>query len=398
MEFSWPPEALEFRSRLNDFLDREIPASFFEGKARAEGDDMPVVPPAPRWPLVGGDPQHRFSHDFAPKLAAAGLLTPHWPEEYGGSDASPWVQLALKEEMWRRGEPRGPQYMNVDWIGPAIMAFGTDSQKAFHLPRISAGDVVWCQGFSEPDSGTDLASLRTRAVRDGDDYVVSGQKIWTSYADEAAFCFLAVRTDPRSELRHRGLSVLLVDMTCAGIDVRAIPGVVGDHAFNEVFFSEVRVPVDCRLGSENEGWAVMMHGLTHERVEPRYARSMLYLEELAAVARGKGHLPCDELERRFGEVLSICEAARILAYNVVNERVAGKPPSPLGNMARLLSAESERAVASLALHVLGAEGLVDGSLADAAFRTAMSTPVAAGTEEVQLNIVAQRGLGLPRGT
>lgn len=396
MEFSWPDEATTFRSALNAFLDAEIPQAFYEGKQRAQGDEMPIVPPAPRWPLVGGDAQHHWAKSFAPKLAKAGFLTPHWPKEYGGSDASPWVQLALKEEMWRRGEPRGPQYMNVDWIGPTIMAYGLDAQKAYHLPRISAGDVIWCQGFSEPDSGSDLASLRTRATREGDAFVVTGQKIWTSYADEADFCFLAVRTDPRAEQRHRGLSVLLVDMTLPNIEVRAIPGVVGDHAFNEVFFTDVVVPATCMLGEENGGWPVMMHGLTHERVEPRYARSMLYLQELAAAARARDLLPDGDLERRFGEVLEACEGARVLAYHVVAERVAGDPPSPLGNMARLLSAESERAVAALALHVLGAEGLIDGSIADAAFRTAMSTPVAAGTEEVQLNLVAQRGLGLPR--
>lgn len=396
MEFAWPQEAEDFRTELTAFLDAHMPDWFFQGRDRAIGDAMRTTPPAPRWPLVGGDTQHHFSRTFTADLAAAGFLTPHWPSQYGGRDISPWSQLALKEEMWRRGEPRGPQYMNVDWIGPTVMAFGTEAQRAQHLPPISAGTVIWCQGFSEPDAGTDLASLRTTAVAHGDDYVVNGQKIWTSYADEADWCFLAVRTDPRPELRHRGLSVLLVDMSRPGIEVRPIPGVVGDHAFNEVFLSDVLVPRDCLLGEEHKGWAVMMHGLSHERVEPRYARSILQLQELAAYVHEAGLLPDEDLERRFGEVLEVCEAARLLAYYVVAERVAGKPPSPYGNMARLLSAESERASAELALHLYGTEGLIDGSLADAAYRTAMSTPIAAGTEEVQLNLVAQRGLDLPR--
>jgi alkylation response protein AidB-like acyl-CoA dehydrogenase len=396
VEFSWPEEAISFRAALNAFLDASMPKDFFAGKAAVADEESTGVPSSPRWPLVGGDVQHRFSREFAPRLAKAGFLTPHWPPEYGGTGASPWVQLALKEEMWRRGEPRGPQYMNVDWIGPTIMAFGSAEQKSRHLAPMSAGEVVWCQGFSEPESGTDLASLRTRAVLFDDGFTVTGQKIWTSYADEADFCFLAVRTNPDSTLRHKGLSILLVDMTTPGIEVRPIPGIVGDHAFCEVFFDDVIVPAEGLLGELDGGWRAMMYGLSHERVEPRYARSMLYLTELAEIARRRDLLPDAELERRFGEVLEVCEAARMLAYHVVAERAEGKPPSALGNMARLLSADSERAVAALALHLTGLESLVDGSIADAAWRTALSTPVAAGTEEVQLNQIAQRGLGLPR--
>src|SRR5699024_9972158 len=147
--------------------------------------------------------------------------------------------------------------------GPTIMAYGSDGQKRLHLPRMSAGAVVWCQGFSEPDAGTDLASLRTRAVETDDGFVVNGPKLWTSYADEADFCLLAARTDPDPAERHRGLSVLLVDMRTPGITVRSIPGVVGDHAFCEVFFDDVAVPADGLLGGLHEGWRVMMYGLSH---------------------------------------------------------------------------------------------------------------------------------------
>ena len=396
MEFAWPDEAVAFRAELNAFLNKAMPEHFFTGKVEVPGEELTMAPPGPRWPLVGGDVQHHFAREFAPRMAEAGFLTPHWPAEYGGGEASPWVQLALKEEMWRRGEPRGPQYMSVDWIGPTIMAYGSVEQKASYLPRMAAGHIVWCQGFSEPDSGTDLASLRTRAIPNDDGFTVTGQKIWTSYADEADYCFLAVRTNPDHGLRHKGLSVLLVDMTSPGIEVRSIPGIVGDHAFCEVFFDDVAVPASGLLGAVDDGWRVMMYGLSHERVEPRYARSLLYLTELAALVRRRGQPFDADLERRFGEVVEVCEAARMLAYHVVAERVEGKPPSPLGNMARLLSAESERAVATLAVQLTGLDSLIDGSIADAAVRTAMSTPVAAGTEEVQLNLIAQRGLGLPR--
>ena len=154
--------------------------------------------------------------------------------------------------MWRIGEPRSSQYMNVNWVGPTIMAYGTPEQKALHLPRISAGNAFWCQGFSEPEAGSDLVSLRTLAIRDGDDYVINGSKIWTSYVNYAEHCFLIVRTDPTSK-RHQGISVLLVPMQTPGIEVREIPSVVGDRYFFEVFFSDARVPVSCRLGPENAG-------------------------------------------------------------------------------------------------------------------------------------------------
>jgi hypothetical protein len=154
----------------------------------------------------------RVPKQFCPALARKGWLTQHWPREYGGRDATPWRHAILGEEMWRIGEPRSSQYMNVNWVGPTIMAYGTPEQKAFHLPRISAGNVFWCQGFSEPEAGSDLVSLRTLAVRDGEEYLINGSKIWTSYVNYADYCFLIVRTDPSSK-RHHGISVLLMPMS-----------------------------------------------------------------------------------------------------------------------------------------------------------------------------------------
>ena len=155
-----------------------------------------------------------------------------------------WQHATIGEELWSRGEPRGPQYMNVNWIGPTIMEHGSEAQKREHLPRIAAGDVLWCQGFSEPEAGSDLVALRTLALRDGDDYVVNGSKIWTSYCDHADYCFLLVRSDPDSS-RHRGISVLLMPMSSPGVEIREIPAVVGEKYFHEVFLSDVRVPISC---------------------------------------------------------------------------------------------------------------------------------------------------------
>ena len=190
MEFEWSQEDARHREEIRAFLAEVLPEDWEEISKHGPGSDQ----------------QAAFSKTFCRAMADKGWLTQHWPAEYGGRDAAPWRHSIVGEELWAIGEPRGAQYMNVNWIGPAIMAFGTEEQKAFHLPRISSGSVLWCQGFSEPEAGSDLAALRTLAIRDGDDYVVNGSKIWTSYVENADFIFLLVRTDPDST-RQRGVSV-----------------------------------------------------------------------------------------------------------------------------------------------------------------------------------------------
>jgi alkylation response protein AidB-like acyl-CoA dehydrogenase len=384
VDFDWSEDEAVFRRELVRFLGETLP---------------------PDWPQLaqdgpGSDAQARFSREFCRLLAGRGWLTQHWPAEYGGHDASPWRHAILGEELWARGEPRGPQYMNVNWIGPAIMRFGSDEQKRAHLPRISRGDVLWCQGFSEPEAGSDLAALRTAALReagpDGDVYVVRGSKIWTSYANHADFCFLLVRSDPASK-RHHGVSVLLVPMDLPGIEVREIPSVVGERYFHEVFFDGVRVPAACRLGPEHEGWSVVTYALQYERVgAARYARAALLLDELAARAAARGALDDPVLLEKLGAARAACEAARLLSYRVIDQRVHGQPPSADTNLARVAGTRAEQAVADLALEFFGAEALEYGSFADAHFRLAMTAGVAVGATEIQLNLIAQRLLGLPR--
>lgn len=380
MEFDWFDEDARFRADLAGFLEEELPDDWEE-----LAKDGP-----------GSGAQARFSRGFAASLAERGWLTPHWPAAYGGRDATPWQHAILGEELWSRGEPRGPQYMNVNWIGPAIMEYGSDAQKAEHLPRISAGDVLWCQGFSEPEAGSDLVALRTAALRDGDDYVVNGSKIWTSYVNHADFCFLLVRTDPDSK-RHRGISVLLVPMGLPGIEVREIPSVVGERYFHEVFFTDVRVPVACRLGPENEGWDVVSYALQFERVgAPRYARAARTLDALAERARERGLLGDARVLERLGEARALCEAARMLTYRVVDGRAKGRPPSADTNVARVAGTVAERTVADLALELFGTRALEAGTFGDAQFRMAMTAGVAVGATEIQLNLIASRLLELPR--
>ena len=380
MEFGWAHEDIEFRRELGEFLDATLPADW---------DEISKGGP-------GSEAQASFSREFAHKLAEQGWLTQSWPSEYGGADATPWRHIILSEEMWSRGEPRGPQYMNVNWIGPSIMQYGSEEQKREHLSRISRGDVLWCQGFSEPEAGSDLAALRTLAVREGDVYVVNGSKIWTSYANHADFCFLLVRTDPDSK-RQRGISVLLMPMELPGIEVREIPSVVGERYFHEVFLSDVRVPVSCRLGPENEGWSIVTYALQYERVgAPRYARAAVMVDQIAEHAERRGLLADPTILEKLGEARALCEAARLLTYRVVDQRAHDLPPKPDSNIARVAGTMADRAVAELALEVLGEDAMVYGSFADSNFRMAMTAGVAVGATEIQLNLIAGRFLGLPR--
>jgi alkylation response protein AidB-like acyl-CoA dehydrogenase len=380
VDFDWSDEDAAFRRELCAFLDATLPPDWDE-----------VAKDGP-----GSDAQTAFAREFCPRLAEKGWLTQHWPREFGGRDATPWRHAVLGEEMWRRGEPRSSQYMNVNWVGPTIMRYGTDEQKRFHLPRISEGRVFWCQGFSEPEAGSDLAALRTLAIRDADGYVVNGTKLWTSYANHADFCFLVVRSDPDSA-RQRGISVLLVPMDSPGIAVREIPSVVGERYFFEVFFDGVRVPETCRLGPEHAGWDVVSYSLAYERVgAARYARAARTLDELARLAAGRGLLEDPRLQERLGEARALCEASRLLSYRVIDLRAKGKPPSADTNVARVAATAAERAVSELALETFGSEALEYGHFAESHFRLAMTAGVAVGTTEINLNLVASRFLSLPR--
>jgi len=380
LEFDWSEEDARFRAEFRSFLDEVLPEDWERIAEHGPGSEA----------------QAGFSRQFCRAMAERGWLTQHWPAAYGGRDASPWRHAVVGEELWAIGEPRGPQYMNVNWIGPAIMAFGNDEQKAYHLPRISRGDVLWCQGFSEPEAGSDLVALRTSARRDGDEYVINGSKIWTSYANHADFCIALVRTDPQSS-RHRGISVLLVPMDTPGITVREIPSVVGERYFHEVFFDDVRVPVSCRLGPENDGWAVVTYALQYERVgAARYARAALTLDRIARHARETGRLSDPVVAEKLGEARAVVEAARLLNYRVIDQRAHDLPPSPDTQIARVAGTTADQLVGELALEVYGPESLEYGSFADANFRLAMTAGVAVGATEVQLNLIASRTLGLPR--
>ena len=386
MEFGFTADEEGFRAELRAFLDAELPA-WWRGMFV---DDARAIPETRR---------------MCAALAARGWLTMAWPREHGGQDASVWKQTILREEMWAHHEPRGPQYMNLNYIGPCIMRFGTPAQKARFLPPMAAGRVLWTQGFSEPGAGSDLAALTTRAEERGDEFVVNGQKCWNSYADAPAdWCMLLARTDPSAE-RHRGLSVLLVDMRTPGIRVRPIDSMAGPHELNEIFFDDVRVPRDCLLGVQNDGWNVIVAGLTFERTGiARYARAGRLIELLVDHMRREGRADDPEVRQRLADLRARYEAARLLSYRAISLQAAGGVPTVEAAIARVHSTQLEQAVGHVGLELLGVAGQLGldapdaplGGLLHQQWVRNVPTTVVAGSLEIQKSVIAERGLGLPR--
>jgi alkylation response protein AidB-like acyl-CoA dehydrogenase len=267
----------------------------------------------------------RLAQDFCRTLADQGLLCLAWPREYGGRGASVWEQTVVREEMWAHHEPRGAQYMGVNWVGPTIMRHGTPEQRERYLPPIARGEVIWCQGFSEPDAGSDLASLTTKASFDpnAQAWLIQGQKIWTSYATMAQWCFLLARTS-KEDRRQQGLTVFLVPMDAPGIEVRPIRAMFGPHHLNEVFFDDVRVPAGNVLGEAGEGWKIVQEVLAFERVGiARYARCERLLLAAPTILGDRWEVLPAELRTRWARMLVHCRRARLLAYQVIAGQAAG---------------------------------------------------------------------------
>jgi alkylation response protein AidB-like acyl-CoA dehydrogenase len=378
MEFGWSEAQNAYRAQVRQALDDFLPENWEEISRGG----------------MGSAPQIDFSRVFAPKLAERGLLTPQWPKEFGGNDATPWEQFILAEEMKSANEPRGPQYMNTNWIGPTLMRYGSEEQKAEHLPRISAGTVIWCQCYSEPGAGTDLAALQTRAERRGDVYVVNGQKIWTSYSYRADWCFLLARTGSG----RKEISIFLVPMSTPGIEVKPFPGLVEEGHLNEVFFTDVEIPVSARLGEESRAWEIILYALSFERVGiPRYHIGRQVLERVVKQLQAEGRFDDDVVRSRAAAISARFEVARLLTYLVVDQRAKAMPPSVDANVSRVSAAEAVIDLMDfIAEYVPDALAGGDHKL-NAFYRGNLSSTIAAGTYEIQLNLIAQQALGLARG-
>jgi alkylation response protein AidB-like acyl-CoA dehydrogenase len=332
---------------------------------------------------------------FCKTLAELGLLCVAWPEAWGGKGASVWEQTAVREEMWAHHEPRGAQYMGVNWVGPTIMRHGTPEQQQHHLPAIAGGEVIWCQGFSEPNAGTDLASVQTAGRRDGDGWFVNGQKIWTSYATMADWCFLLARTS-RGEKKHEGLTIFLVPMSSSGIEVRPIACMVGPHHLNEVFFDDVWVTDADVLGSVGEGWKVVQEVLAFERVGiARYARCERLLMRAPVVLGEHWEDVPEELRVRWSGALTRARRARLLAYRVVGTQQSGQVRPGDAAAYRIAVARLDQESADVLMEIIGSvrvEGedalRFQGSVEEH-WRYSQATSVAAGSIEVQRMLLAR---------
>jgi alkylation response protein AidB-like acyl-CoA dehydrogenase len=377
MEFDWTEDDRAYRADLQAYIRKSLPA----GWRGYDQTDRPAYKAAAR--------------AFAGGMAEHGWLTQNWPKEYGGAECSAWRQAILGEELTPIGEARGAQKKNRHRVGPGLMRFGTEAQKLYHLKRIAAGDVFWCQGFSEPDAGSDLGSMRTRAVREGDEYVVNGSKIWTSHVGIADFCILLTRTGPQ-EAGSRAITVLIVPMDHPGFSKSHIRSLAGEESHYQLFFDDMRIPVEWRLGEENQGWEVVRWALQYERVgSTQYQRAALQLAETARVAIDNGLFEDDEIRGRFGEVWASIQAARLLTLRVYDLREKGSPPTADSNLSRVLSTDCLKMVAQLSAEVRGLAGLERGATSIDPVKNA-TLSVAAGTSEIQLDRIAQDFLGLPR--
>jgi alkylation response protein AidB-like acyl-CoA dehydrogenase len=352
-----------------------------------------------------------FSKQWERTLADAGWVGIHWPKEYGGRGATYMEQIIFHEEMARA---RAPQlfinFVGINLAGPTIMAHGSEEQKKRYLPPILSMEEVWCQGFSEPNAGSDLANVQTRADLDGDHFIVNGQKIWTSFAHVADWCLLLCRTD-QSVAKHKGLSYLLVDMRLPGIDPRPLKQITGDAEFNEVFFTDVRVPREQLLGEVNMGWTYANTTLSHERGpaflghQIRFRNSLLDMIDSAKHTIRDG-VPVSEhpaYRQRIAAAYAELEIMKYIGYRNITSILRNGRPGTEGSIAKLYWSHLVRRMQELALEVTGPAGALDGEDADKrgawqrGYLMSFAQTIAAGSSEIQKNIISERVLGLPRG-
>jgi alkylation response protein AidB-like acyl-CoA dehydrogenase len=389
MEFRDSPEQAAWRKKVRNFLQTELPEEI-----RGKGGLFAKLERVGAW------------EQWRKALAERGWVAPAWPKEYGGAGMDVMDQFILNEEF---AQARAPMIggLGTMMLGPTLIAHGTEEQKSYHLPRILAGEENWCQGYSEPGAGSDLASLQTRAVKDGDDFVINGQKIWTSTAHFADWCFLLARTDPDAP-KHRGITYLLVDMKSPGITVQPLVNLTGSHEFNEVFFEDVRVPANNVVGEVNRGWYIGATTLDFERSSIGTAvGNQQQIEDFTAWLRDHrtemGEARYGSLRREWADRALEVHVATLLAYRIISMQAAGQIPNAEASIAKLFGSELAQRIAGTAMHTLGMHGAIRESSAPFAgnvpqsYLGGVSQTIAGGTSEIQRNIIATRGLGLPRG-
>jgi len=389
LDFRDSPEQAIWREEVRTFLEKEKP------KVDPEANPMEAMRRA-----------GSMMKEWRAKLSDKGWVAPAWPKEYGGASLSVMEQFIMNEEF---AEARAMNVggMGTSMIGPTIIIHGNEDQKKQHLGAILRGEVQWCQGYSEPGSGSDLASLQTRAVRDGDDFVINGQKIWTSGAHNADWMFMLARTDPDAP-KHRGITYFLMDMKSPGVTVRPLINLANGHMFNEVFFEDVRVPARNVLGEINRGWYIGTTTLDFERSSIGNAvgqrQTLEYYMKFWQENRGKDVTGSASPKAReeFADRWIEAAAAKMLSYRVITIQNEGRVPNHEASIAKLFNTELSQRIARTAMKMIGTGAQLSGQTAPMRGRAAgsylqtVSSTIAGGTSEVQRNIVATRGLGLPR--
>ena len=396
MDFEYTPELEAFRKQIRQWLTANLPPELCVDDAADErvAPNREVFEARRKWQA---------------KLHAAGWVGISWPREYGGRGASILEQLIYDEEYARARAPVLPGYSGLGMCGPTLAQWGTEEQKLRFIPRILSGEHIWCQGYSEPGAGSDLAGLQTRAEDHGDYFIVNGQKVWTSAAQYADWMFMLVRTDPDAP-KHKGISYLLVDMKSPGIEVRPLVLMNGHAHFNEVFFEDVRVPRENLVGPKNEGWKVSVTTLMFERSGAGGGGHGSQIRRLAELARrvtidGRPAWDHGWVRQRLAQFLIENEAARYTRLRSLSRRLKGLPPGPEGSVLKLFGSELGVRIALFASEMLGGYALLGEpteAVPDAPrwlnrMLSARQYTIAGGTSEIQRNIIGERTLGLPKG-
>jgi alkylation response protein AidB-like acyl-CoA dehydrogenase len=395
MDFNYTPEDQAFRTEVRTWLEA----------------NKKFAPPPSNIMADEGEGDWAARVNWHRKLNDGGWVAVNWPKEYGGRGATVMQRLIYREELSRLGLNEPMVGMGINLIGPTLIHWGTEEQKKNHIPKILKAEEVWCQGYSEPGAGSDLASVQTRAVDDGDDFVVNGQKTWTSIAQHADMIFALVRTDPAAP-KHKGISYLLIDMHSPGVTVRPLVQMTGGKGFNEVFFEDVRVPKKNIVGERNNGWQVAMTTLMFERGGGGGEGAMGEVYELARLARriprsGNGSTAWDDssVRQKVAEFAAEAQALRYTGYRQLTRQLKGLPPGPEGSMMKLCGTELALKIALYAMELLGpysqlefnAPFAVDKGKWSFRMLAARGPTIYAGTNQIQHNIIGERVLGLPKG-
>ncbi|MFA9400400.1 MAG: acyl-CoA dehydrogenase family protein [Acidobacteriota bacterium] len=377
MDLTFSPEETEFRDELRQWLAGNHPGD------EPRGDD---------------DEKFEFRTQWQRTLYEGGWAAVHWPQEYGGRDATLMQSAIFFEEVGRTRAPLPANVLGLLLAGPTIMAWGTEEQKERYLTPILSAEEIWCQGFSEPEAGSDLAAVKTAAKRDGDEWVVTGQKVWTSGAQYSKWCMLVARTDPEAS-KHKGLSYFLMDMEQPGVQVRPLVQITGEAEFNELFIEEARIPHENMLGGEGDGWNVALTTLMNERSGLGFflqVRLRQWVDQVIEEAVRNGAIEDPVIAERIGEIEARTEILRLMAYRGLSAIEKYGQPGPEGSLTKWLWSETNQMLVQLATDVVGPEALsADSDWAYELLR-ARGNSIEGGTTEILKNIIAERVMGLPR--